>query len=162
TSMDTSMRNRGQAGTLLEATIRADFPIFNQSPADGKRLVYLDSAATSQKPAAVIEALDDYYRRHNANIHRGVYQLSDQATAQYEEAGRRVAAFINAASPNECVFVRNATEAINLVAQTWGRQNIGGGDLIVVTVMEHHSNLVPWQILAQEKGAELAHIPLGD
>jgi cysteine desulfurase/selenocysteine lyase len=108
----------------------------------------------------VIDALGDYYRRYNANIHRGVYQLSELATGKYEEARHLVAAFVNAASPHECVFVRNTTEAINLVAQTWGRRNLREGDLIVLTVMEHHSNLVPWQILAAEKGAELAFVGL--
>jgi cysteine desulfurase / selenocysteine lyase len=145
---------------LDAAAIRADFPVLNQPARDGKSLVFLDSAASSQKPAAVIEAMDDYYRRYNANIHRGVYQLSELATARYEEARHLVAAFINAASPRECVFVRNTTEGINLVAQTWGRKNIHAGDLIVLSVMEHHSNLVPWQILAEEKGAELGFVPL--
>ncbi|MGH2533003.1 MAG: aminotransferase class V-fold PLP-dependent enzyme [Thermomicrobiales bacterium] len=149
--------------TPLDAVaIRADFPILAASERDGKSLVFLDSAASSQKPAAVIDAMDDYYRRYNANIHRGVYQLSELATSKYEEARHLVAAFINAASPRECIFVRNTTEAINLVAQAWGRQNVGKGDLIVLSVMEHHSNLVPWQILAAEKEAELAHIPLTD
>jgi cysteine desulfurase/selenocysteine lyase len=148
----------------LDATaIRADFPVLNQPiPEGGQRLVFLDSAASSQKPAAVIDAITDYYRRSNANIHRGVYQLSELATARYEEARHLVAAFINAASPRECIFVRNTTEGINLVAQTWGRTNIGPGDLIVLTVLEHHSNLVPWQILAEEQGAELAFVPLTD
>lgn len=145
---------------LDAAAIRADFPVLNQPVKDGRPLVFLDSAASSQKPAAVIEAMDDYYRRYNANIHRGVYQLSETATARYEEARHLVAAFINAASPRECIFVRNTTEGINLVAQTWGRTNIREGDLIVLTVMEHHSNLVPWQILAAEKGAELGFVPL--
>ncbi len=109
---------------LDAAAIRADFPILNQPLApDRHPLIFLDSAASSQKPAAVIEALDDYYRRYNANIHRGVYQISELATSKYEEARHLVAAFINAASPNECIFVRNTTEAINLVAQTWGRRN---------------------------------------
>lgn len=146
---------------LDAATIRADFPILNQPLApDQQPLVFLDSAASSQKPAAVIDALDDYYRRYNANIHRGVYQISELATSKYEEARYLVASFINAASPNECVFVRNTTEAINLVAQSWGRRNLREGDLIVLTVMEHHSNLVPWHILAEEKGFEIAYIPL--
>jgi cysteine desulfurase/selenocysteine lyase len=146
---------------LDAAAIRADFPILNQPLAPDQRpLVFLDSAASSQKPAAVIDALDDYYRRYNANIHRGVYQLSELATSKYEEARHLVAAFINAASPNECIFVRNTTEAINLVAQTWGRRNLREGDLVLLTVMEHHSNLVPWHILAEEKGFEIAYVPL--
>src|SRR5215217_7941545 len=155
--------NHRRLDVSLGAAIRADFPILNQPiPPDQLPLVFLDSAASSQKPAAVIDALDNYYRRYNANIHRGVYQLSELATGKYEEARQPVAAFVNARSPGECVFVRNTTEAINLVAQTWGRTNIGAGDLIVLTVMEHHSNLVPWQILAEEKGAELAYVGLGE
>ncbi len=146
---------------LDAAAIRADFPVLNQPPEPGRKpLAFLDSAASSQKPNAVIEALDTYYRSYNANIHRGVYQLSEKATAKYEEARHLVAAFINAVSARECIFVRNTTEGINLVAQTWGRRNIGEGDLIVLTVMDHHSNLVPWQLLAEEKGAELAHVQL--
>src|SRR5215211_3208467 len=161
--MSSTASNHGHADVSLGAAIRADFPILNQPlAADQLPLVFLDSAASSQKPAVVIDALDDYYRRYNANIHRGVYQLSELATSKYEEARHLVAAFVNAASLTECVFVRNATEAINLVAQTWGRTNIGAGDLIVLTVMEHHSNLVPWQILAEEKGAELAYVGLGE
>ncbi len=169
--LDTDLETEGQhvmraqpsqaTSPLDAAVIRADFPILNQDPgADRKPLVFLDSAASSQKPAVVIEALDDYHRRYNANIHRGVYQLSELATGRYEQARHLVADFIGAASPRECVFVRNTTEAINLVAQTWGRRNIRAGDLIVLTVMEHHSNLVPWQILAEETGAELAHVRL--
>ena len=146
---------------LDAATIRADFPILNQPLTDGqKSFVFLDSAASSQKPAVVIEALDDYYRRYNANIHRGVYHISELATSKYEEARHIVASFINAASPNECIFVRNTTEAVNLVAQTWGRRNLRENDLIVSTVLEHHSNLVPWQMIAEETGATIAYVPL--
>src|SRR5688572_16489507 len=133
--------------TLDAAAIRNDFPLLARSTTAAQPLVYLDSAASSQKPAAVIAALDHYYRHLNANVHRGVYQLSEAATEKYEAARHRVAAFINAASDRECVFVRNTTEAINLVAQTWGRTNIGEGDLIVLSMMEHHSNIVPWQLL---------------
>ncbi len=140
------------------AVIRDDFPILDQHNERGQRLVFLDSAASSQKPAAVIEALDGYYRGYNANIHRGVYELSEKATARYEEARHLVADFIGAASARECVFVRNTTEAINLVAHAWGRRNVRTGDLLVGTVMDHHSNLVPWQLLAEETGAELAHV----
>ncbi len=138
--------------------IRADFPILAQTNERGLPLVFLDSAASSQKPASVVDALVEYYRGYNANIHRGVYELSEKATARYEQARHLVADFINAASPRECVFVRNTTEAINLVAQTWGRRNVGAGDLIVATVMDHHSNLVPWQLLAEETGAEIGHV----
>jgi len=143
---------------LDAAAVRADFPILAQTDERGRPLAFLDSAASSQKPTTVLDALDDYYRGYNANIHRGVYRLSEKATARYEEARHLVADFIGAASARECVFVRNTTEAINLVAQTWGRRNVGAGDLIVLTVMDHHSNLVPWQMLAEEKGAELAHV----
>jgi cysteine desulfurase/selenocysteine lyase len=150
-----------QGPTPLDAAaIRDDFPILAQTNARGQRLVFLDSAASAQKPRPVLQALDDYYRRDNANIHRGVYGLSEQATRRYEAARETVAAFLNAASPRECVFVRNTTEAINLVAQTWGRRHIGPGDLMVVTTMDHHSNLVPWQLLAAERGARVAYVRL--
>lgn len=135
--------------------VRDDYPVLHTENERGQRLVFLDSAASSQKPNSVIAELDRYYRETNANIHRGVYDLSERATAQYEAARHTVADFINAASPREIVFVRNTTEAINLAAQTWGRRNIGEGDLIVVTEMDHHSNLVPWQLLAEEKGARI-------
>ncbi|MER3438797.1 MAG: cysteine desulfurase [Chloroflexota bacterium] len=152
---------RPKVTPLDGAAIRADFPVLNQPLEPGELpLVFLDSAASSQKPAAVIEALDDYYRRYNANIHRGVYKLSEMATAKYEEARHLVAAFINAASAREIVFVRNTTEAINLVVQSWGRRNLRAGDVVVLSVMEHHSNIVPWQLLAEEKGIEIAYIPL--
>lgn len=140
-------------------TIRAEFPILAQANARGQRLAYLDSAASAQKPLAVLDALDDYYRRYNANIHRGVYGLSELATNAYEAAREQVAAFINAEA-RECVFVRNTTEAINLVAQTWGRANVGPDDLIVNTVLDHHSNLVPWQLLAEQTGARTAYVPI--
>jgi cysteine desulfurase/selenocysteine lyase len=141
--------------------IRVDFPILERQ-VHGKPLVYLDNAATSQKPEAVIQAMDDYYRRYNANIHRGVHTLAEEATAAYEGARRKVARFINAASPREVIFVRNTTEAINLATLTWGRANLGPGDVIVLSVMEHHSNLVPWQLLAQATGARLEFIDLDD
>ena len=143
------------APTTHWARIKADFPILSSRNARGQELVFLDSAASSQKPLPVIEALDAYYRESNANIHRGVYDLSQRASEAYEEARRKVAAFINAASPREVIFVRNTTEAINLVAQTWGRQHVGSGDVIVVTEMDHHSNIIPWQLLAEDKGARL-------
>jgi cysteine desulfurase/selenocysteine lyase len=139
--------------------IRADFPIL-QRQVHGKLLVYLDNAATSQKPEVVIQAMDDYYRRYNANIHRGVHTLAEEATAAYENARRKVGRFINARSPREVVFVRNTTEAINLVALSWGRANVGEGDVIILSLMEHHSNLVPWQLLAQMVGARLEFIGL--
>jgi cysteine desulfurase/selenocysteine lyase len=139
--------------------IRADFPIL-QRQVHGKPLVYLDNAATSQKPEAVIQALDDYYRRYNANIHRGVHTLAEEATFAYEDARRQIGRFINARSPKEVVFVRNTTEAINLVAYSWGQANIHAGDVIILTEMEHHSNLVPWQLLAQATGAQLEFVGL--
>jgi cysteine desulfurase/selenocysteine lyase len=125
-----------------------------------KPLVYLDNAATSQKPEVVIEVMDDYYRRYNANIHRGVHTLAEEATLAYENARRKVARFINAYSPREVVFVRNTTEAINMVAMTWGRANVRAGDVIVLTILEHHSNLVPWQLLAQATGSQLEFVAL--
>lgn len=139
--------------------IRADFPIL-QRQVHGKPLVYLDNAATSQKPEAVIQAMDDYYRRYNANIHRGVHTLAEEATEAYENARRKVGRFINAYSPREVVFTRNTTEAINLVANSWGRKALREGDVIILSVMEHHSNLVPWQLLAQATGARLEFIAL--
>jgi cysteine desulfurase/selenocysteine lyase len=141
--------------------IRADFPIL-QRQVHGKPLVYLDNAATSQKPDVMIEALGDYYRLHNANIHRGVHMLAEEATAAYEGARRKVGRFINAYSPREVVFVRNTTEAINLVAYSWGRSNVGRDDVVILSLMEHHSNLVPWQLLSQETGAALEFIGLDD
>jgi cysteine desulfurase/selenocysteine lyase len=146
---------------LDAAAIRADFPILSEPVAEGGYpLAFLDSAGSSQKPAAVIEVLCTYYERQNANIHRGVYRLSELATSKYEEARHTVAAFINAASPRECIFVRNTTEAINLVANSWGRSNLKSDDLILVSQMEHHSNLVPWQIVAEATGARIEAIPL--
>ena len=138
--------------------VRADFPIF-ATPRE-KPLVYLDSAATSQKPHPVLQAMDRYYTTCNANIHRGVYAIAEQATALYEDARRRFATFVNAASPREIIFTRNSTEAINLVAHAWGRHYLKDGDAIVLTPMEHHSNLVPWHILAAERAVELRFIPL--
>jgi cysteine desulfurase/selenocysteine lyase len=141
--------------------LRADFPILAERP-HGKPLVYLDSAATSQKPLAVIEAMDRYYREYNANVHRGIYEISERATAAYEGARAQVARLINAPSAQEIVWTRNATEAINLVAYSWGRRHLGPGDAIVLTEMEHHANLVPWQILAQEVDGDLEFIPITD
>jgi cysteine desulfurase/selenocysteine lyase len=141
--------------------LRHDFPILDQE-IHGHPLVYLDSASTSQKPRAVLEAMDTYYREYNANVHRGIYTIGERATAAYEAARATVARFIGVADPHEIVYARNATEAINLVAYSWGRKNIGRGDVIVLTEMEHHANLVPWQLLAQEKDADLEFIPITD
>jgi len=142
--------------------IRQDFPIFSRKLKNGKPVAYLDSAATSQRPRQVVEAMEKYFFECNANIHRGVYQISEEATAAYESARQKVAKFINAQSSREIIFTRNATEAINLVAYTWGRQNISQGDLIVLTIMEHHSNIVPWQILAKEKGARIEYVDIDE
>lgn len=140
------------------ARVREDFPILVAPRATP--LVYLDSAATSQKPQAVLDAMDRYYRTCNSNIHRGVYAIAEEATALYEDARRRVAAFVNAANPREVVFTRNSTEAINLVAHAWGRTHLRDGDAILLTPMEHHSNLVPWHLLAAERKVELRFVPL--
>ena len=141
--------------------IRSDFPILERQ-VHGKPLIYLDNAATSQKPEVVIRSMSEYYERYNANIHRGVHRLAEEATAAYENARRKVGRFINAYRPSEIVFVRNTTEAINLVSNSWGRMNVGQGDVIILSVMEHHSNLVPWQLLAQATGARLEFIGLDE
>src|SRR6478672_3510525 len=149
------------AAALDPYALRADFPILAQE-INGHPLVYLDSASTSQKPSVVIDAVADYYREYNANVHRGIYTIGEKATAAYEAARVAVGRFINAPDAHEVIFTRNATEAINLVAYTWGRRNIGRGDAIVLTEMEHHANLVPWQLLAQEKDGDLEFIPITD
>jgi len=141
--------------------IREDFPILTRRVRDNKPLVYLDNAATTQKPRQVIEAIHDYYMRYNANVHRAVYQLAEEATNAYEGARERVAKFVNA-DREEIVFVRNATEAINLVAYAWGRENVSKDDRVVITEFEHHSNIVPWQLLTQEKSAKLEYIRIND
>ena len=143
------------------AKARADFPILHQE-VHGKPLVYLDSAATAQKPRQVIDAVSRYYECDNANVHRAVYQLAERATRAYEDARAIVARHIGAADPREIVFVRGTTEAINLVAQSFGRVHVGEGDEILITGMEHHSNIVPWQLLCQEKGARLRVAPLDE
>jgi len=146
--------------TLNITEIRKDFPILERETAGGKRVVYLDSTATSQKPVQVIEAMNDYYRRSNANIHRGVHTLAEEATALYEGARERIAKFINAAHSREVIYTRNTTESINLVAYSWARANLKAGDLVILTEMEHHSNLVPWHMLQAERGIELDFIPV--
>lgn len=142
--------------------IRTDFPILQRTVRDGKPLVYLDSAATSQKPASVIEALAGFYRTSNANIHRGIYELSEEASILYEEARAKVARFIGASRPDEIVFVRNTTEAINLVARTWGVANLQAGDVVVTTILEHHSNIVPWHQLAAERGIVVRFVDIDE
>ncbi|GCE48300.1 cysteine desulfurase/selenocysteine lyase [Thermosporothrix hazakensis] len=141
--------------------IRRDFPILSRQ-VHGKRLVFLDSAASSQKPAVVIEALDQYYRTYNANVHRGVYEISEEATEAVERARLKIARFIHARQSKQVIFTRNTTESINLVAYSWGGEHIQQGDLIVLTEMEHHSNLVPWQLLAQRTGARLEFVPVNE
>ena len=140
--------------------IREDFPILQRETRPGVRVTYLDSTATSQKPLAVIEAMDAFYRRSNANIHRGVHTLAEEATTLYEQAREKIAKFINAPSARQIIYTRNTTESINLVAYTWARANLKAGDLVILTEMEHHSNLVPWHMLATERGIELDFIPV--
>jgi len=141
------------------SALRADFPILDQK-VHGQPLIYLDNAATTQKPRAVIEALRHYYEHDNANVHRGIHELSNRATAAFEAARARAAQFINARSADEIIFTRGTTEGINLVAQAWGSKNIKAGDRILLTEMEHHSNIVPWQLLAERTGAELIYLPI--
>jgi len=148
------------ASPLDFARVRTDFPILSQTTRSGHPLAYLDNAATTQKPRQVIEAISRFYTSGNANIHRGVYELSERATAAFEGARERVARFIGAASPAEIVFTRSATEAINLVAQSWGRSTLRPGDEVLVTAMEHHSNLVPWQLVCEQTGARLRAVPI--
>jgi len=141
------------------ARIQADFPIFKRL-VNGKRLVYLDSASTSQKPLPVLDAMDRVYRESYANVHRGVYTIAEEATAAFEAARAKVARFVGASEPREIVFTRNATEAINLVAYSWARANLREGDVIVLSHLEHHANVVPWHILREERGVEIRWIPL--
>jgi cysteine desulfurase / selenocysteine lyase len=143
----------------LADTVRADFPILHRE-VHGKPLVYLDNAATSQKPHAVIHALEHYYSHYNSNVHRGVHTLSSEATDAYEGAREKIAKFVNAASSQEIIYTRNATEAINLVAYSWGLSNLQRGDEVILSVMEHHSNLIPWQLVAQKTGARLQFVQL--
>ena len=152
----------GLSGSALDfLTLRDDFPILRET-INGKPLVYLDNASTSQKPQAVIDTLVQYYSSDNSNVHRGVHTLSQRATDHYEGARTKVQHFLNAASDEEIIYVRATTEGINLVAHSFGRQNVGEGDEIIITAMEHHSNIVPWQILCQERGARLRVIPIND
>ncbi len=161
TATNTRLRVGGPPEPFDVERIRQDFPILAQK-AHGRPLVYLDNAATTQKPREVLEAVSRYYERDNANVHRGIHMLSEQATAEFEEARAKVAQFLGAADPSEIVFVRGTTEAINLVAQAFGRTAVGPGDEVLITAMEHHSNIVPWQMLCQEKGARLVVAPVDD
>jgi cysteine desulfurase/selenocysteine lyase len=142
--------------------IRADFPILDREVHPGVPLVYLDSTATSQRPISVIEAMNSYYRNHNANIHRGIHVLAEEATTMYEDSRVKIARFINAPSARQVIFTRNTSESINLVAYSWARANLKSGDLIILTEMEHHSNLIPWQMLASERGVRLEFIPVNE
>jgi len=142
--------------------IRKDFPILKRTVRENKALVYLDNASTTQKPNQVIDAINDFYRNHNANIHRAVYALAEEATELYEQTRDKVADLINIKNKKEIIFVRGTTEAINLVAYAWGRDHLKEGDIIVTTEYEHHSNIVPWQLLTQEKGAKLEYIGMND
>ncbi len=141
--------------------VREDFPILQRS-VHGRPLVYLDNAATTQKPRAVIDALVHYYENYNANIHRGIHALSEEATARYEEVRLKVARFIGMPAAENIVFTRNTTESINLVAHAWGRKHLRPGDEVLLTVMEHHSNLIPWQLLARDTGAKLQFVDIDD
>jgi cysteine desulfurase/selenocysteine lyase len=164
----TSQTGTSQTGTSQDAVthlgneLRSQFPILDQHVHGGQRLVYLDNAATSQKPQVVIDAMSEYYMEYNSNVHRGVHALSARATTEYEEARSKVSRFINASSPETIVFTRNATEAINLVANTWGASALKEGDEIILSVAEHHSNIVPWQILAEKKGLVLKFVRLNE
>ncbi|MGB1287213.1 MAG: aminotransferase class V-fold PLP-dependent enzyme [Aggregatilineales bacterium] len=142
--------------------VRADFPVLQQMHHDDVPLIFLDNAASSQKPRQVIDAMSTYYERYHANVHRGIHKLSEEATEAYEGARKKVQKFVNAKSRRELIFTRGTTESINLVAQTWGRANLQAGDVVLSTVMEHHSNIVPWQMLATEKGIIVRYVPMND
>ena len=151
-----------QANTYSLEEIRKDFPVLNRRVRDDKKLVYLDNAATTQKPNQVIDAITDYYQNHNSNIHRAVHALAEESTEAFEVTRDKVANFLNIKNREEIVFVRGTTEAINLVGYAWGRDNVQKGDIVVTTEYEHHSNIVPWQLLTQEVGAELKYIDIDD
>ena len=151
----------GDTRTVDVERVKKDFPILERQ-VHGKRLVYLDSAASSQKPAAVIDAMSAYYETTHANVHRGVYTIAEEATRLYEQARTDVARFIGASTSSEVIFTKNVTEAINLVAYSWGRANLNAGDVVVLTEMEHHANLVPWLVLKEERGVELRYLPVDD
>tara|TARA_R110002049_G_scaffold72490_6_gene187379 strand:+ start:59765 stop:61021 length:1257 start_codon:yes stop_codon:yes gene_type:complete len=148
--------------SLLPVGIRDDFPILSRNAASGAPLVFLDSAASSQRPAAVIDAMSDFYASHYANVHRGIHTLSEEATDRYEQSRRTVAEFLNAASHREVIFTAGATAAVNTVSRTWGDANVGAGDVILLTIAEHHANIVPWHQLAQRTGCRIEFLPLGD
>ena len=151
-----------QSSESLFENIRKDFPILERKVRDNKQLVYLDNASTTQKPNQVIDAITDYYQNHNANIHRAVYALAEEATEAYESTRDKIANFINIKDRREIIFVRGTTEAINLVSYAWGRTHLKEGDIVVTTEYEHHSNIVPWQLATQEKHAKLEYIGMDD
>ena len=151
-----------QANTYSLEEIRKDFPVLNRRVRDDKKLVYLDNAATTQKPNQVIDAISDYYKNHNSNIHRAVHALAEESTEAFEHTRDKVAEFLNIQDPQEVIFTKGTTEAINLVANAWGRDNVKEGDIIVTTEYEHHSNIVPWQLLTQDKKAQLKYIDIDD
>ena len=151
-----------QANTYSLEDIRKDFPVLNRRVRDDKKLVYLDNAATTQKPNQVIDAITDYYQNHNSNIHRAVHALAEESTEAFEVTRDKVANFLNIQNREEIVFVKGTTEAINLVAYAWGRDNVQKGDVVITTEYEHHSNIVPWQLLTQDRGAELKYIDIDD
>ena len=151
-----------QANTYSLEEIRKDFPVLNRRVRDDKKLVYLDNAATTQKPNQVIDAISDYYKNHNSNIHRAVHALAEESTEAFEQTRDKVAEFLNIQVPQEVIFTKGTTEAINLVANAWGRDNVKEGDIIVTTEYEHHSNIVPWQLLTQDKKAQLKYIDIDD
>jgi len=146
----------------LDTQCRSDFPVLERRVRDDKVLVYLDNAATTQKPIQVIDAITDYYKNHNSNIHRAVHALAEESTEAFEATRDKVARFLNVTNSKEIIFVKGTTEAINLVAYAWGRDNVQKGDIVVTTEYEHHSNIVPWQILTQETGAELKYIDIDE
>ena len=149
-----------QANTYSLEEIRNDFPVLNRRVRDDKKLVYLDNAATTQKPNQVIDAITDYYQNHNSNIHRAVHALAEESTEAFEVTRDKIAKFLNIQNREEIIFVKGTTEAINLVAYSWGKDNVQKGDIVVTTEYEHHSNIVPWQLLTQETGAELKYIDI--
>ena len=151
-----------QANTYSLEAIRKDFPVLNRRVRDDKKLVYLDNAATTQKPNQVIDAITDYYQNHNSNIHRAVHALAEESTEAFEVTRDKIAKFLNIQNREEIVFVKGTTEAINLISYAWGRDNVQKGDIVVTTEYEHHSNIVPWQLLTQETGAELKYINIDD
>jgi cysteine desulfurase / selenocysteine lyase len=156
----TAVSGRASGAGVAPEAVAAEFPVLRNRLFDGRPVAYLDSAATSQTPDPVIDAMTSYYTHHRASVHRGVYPLAAEATSLYEGARERIAAWLGS-TPEETIFTANATAAINMVAYTWGRQNVQRGDLVVLTEMEHHSNIVPWQLLCQDREAELAYVPVG-